>query len=177
MNLKETYNQTATTKSDINEHLPTLLRYGQECDTIIEMGVRFGRSTLAWLMAKPSKLVCYDLKVHKRLPLDIYKQWAKEQGINFVFIEGDTRKVKIEQADLLFIDTLHNYDQLKVELECHSDKANKYIILHDTETFGQKGETKGKGLQFAVDELLEKGIWKIKEVFKNNNGLTVLERV
>ncbi len=35
-----------------------------------------------------------------------------------------------------------------------------------------------KGLKPAIDEFLENNSnWKIKEVFTNNNGLTVLEKV
>ena len=36
------------TRSDINEHLPTLLKYGKLVDRITEFGVRGGYSTLAW---------------------------------------------------------------------------------------------------------------------------------
>jgi len=178
MTLQEMYNIAVATPTDINEHLSTLLRYGKECKHITEMGVRTGRSTLAWLMATPSTLICYDLHVHKNFDLAQYNKWAKEQNIDFSFIEGDTRNVTIKETDLLFIDTLHTYPQLKIELSLHADKAKKYIILHDTTTFGEKGEVKGqRGLNQALTEFLsQKEEWAIKEIFSNNNGLTILER-
>ena len=40
INLEEKINQLHQTPSDINEHIPTILKYGQECDHITEMGVR-----------------------------------------------------------------------------------------------------------------------------------------
>ena len=39
--------------SDINEHVPTLLEYGQKCDHITEMGVRWIISTWVWLACAP----------------------------------------------------------------------------------------------------------------------------
>ncbi len=179
MSLQEIYNKTVNIKSDINEHLPTLLRYGNLCNSITEMGVRTGRSTLSWLMVPNITLTCYDLKIHKKLPLEIYNSWAAAQNIDFTFIEGDTTKVNIQQVDLLFIDTLHVCSQLRVELNRHSNKVKKFIILHDTETFGVKGELKKTiGLQPAIDEFLHlNDDWRVREVFKNNNGLTILERI
>ena len=47
-------------KSDINEHLDTFVRYGKECETITEMGVRGITSTWAWMMSNPKKLVGID---------------------------------------------------------------------------------------------------------------------
>ena len=102
-------------------------------------------------------------------------------------------QIDIEETDLLFIDTLHRYGQLKLELKKHSSKCKKYIILHDTTTFGDVGETASKlmidpvtggmqliprkGLWPAVEEFLkENKNWKLKERFTHNNGLTVLER-
>ncbi len=86
-------------------------------------------------------------------------------------------KVGIEETDLLFIDTWHVYEQLKEELRLHGSKARKYIVLHDTTTFGENGEGEGRrGLWPAVEEFLAVGEFQIKERFQNNNGLTILVR-
>jgi hypothetical protein len=72
-------------------------------------------------------------------------------------------------------DTWHAYDQLKAELRRH---AHKYIMLHDTTTYGQHGESPGHGgLWPAVEELLALGTFKVKARYANNNGLTVLEGI
>ena len=49
INLEEKVNELFRTQSDINEHIPTILKYGQECNHITEMGVRGILSTWAWL--------------------------------------------------------------------------------------------------------------------------------
>jgi cephalosporin hydroxylase len=178
--------------SDINEHLPTLKKYSEECDVITEMGVRFGCSTWAFVEGKPKKLTCIDIDKGGFEPSEKYvKQLCEEYKIDFNWVTGDSLKIEMDNTDLLFIDTLHNYNQLIGELRRHESKVSKYIILHDTETFGMRDEgiydnssdiiknmAKGKsGLIAAVQDFLQENkSWSIKEVYHNNNGLTVLQR-
>jgi hypothetical protein len=177
MTLEEIYNKKCVTESDINEHLPTLKIYAEECNHITEMGVRSIVSTYALLMGRPKKLISYDyyeIKVEEVLSV------ANESGIEFQFICADTRETTIEETDLLFIDTLHNYHQLKKELELHANKVKKYLIFHDTTTYEFIGESyvgeQEIGLWPAVKEFLQANPnWVIYERFTNNNGLTILK--
>ena len=146
------------------------------------MGVRFVVSTCAFLAAKPKKLVCYDITPPNTFDVSIdvedIAEAAKLNGTEFVFNIESTLKATIEETDLLFIDTLHNYEQLIYELVHHGNKARKYIVMHDTVTFAHIGETSSNGLVRAITEFLEANPhWKEKEVFTNCNGLTILERV
>jgi len=177
------YSTLCNIKSDINEHLPTLKKYSEECDSIVEMGVRWVVSTWALLAGKPKKLVSIDIKHPNAFggSLDEIYQCCDEYGIDFTFLEESTLTNNIDECDLLFIDTLHTYSQLSKELIRHSEKAKKYIILHDTELFKNRDEidtnSEKKGLSPALEEFLsENNHWVIKERFQNNNGLTVLER-
>ncbi len=179
--------------SDINEHLPTLKRYTEECDIVTEMGVRFGCSTWAFIEGKPKELTCIDISKINFEPSEKYvKQLCEEYKIDFNWVTGDSLKIEIENTELLFIDTLHNYNQLIGELRRHESKVSKYIILHDTVTFGMRDEgiydnssdiiknmAKDKvGLIAAVQDFLQENKnWSIKEVYHNNNGLTVLNRI
>jgi hypothetical protein len=174
--IEELYLEAKQTPSDINEHVERMRELGQECRHVTEMGSRGGVSTTAWVAARPKKLVCYDLARHGSI--DPIEQAAQAEGIEFVFHVQDVRRASIEPTDLLFIDTLHVYDQLKVELALHADKARRYIVLHDTETFGQRGELANSiGLWPAVEEFLAAHPeWTLRERRTNNNGLTVLAR-
>lgn len=185
-NLEQIYANKCATALDINEHLPTLKKYAEECDIVIEMGVRSIVSTWAFLLGGPKKLISVDI-VHPRTylnhdpsgcNLDLVYEIAGGRGIEFQFIESDTLKLDPIECDFLFIDTLHDYDQLKEELRIHSSSVKRYIGLHDTETFAVDGETKGKeGIWRAVEEFISSGKWEIKERFRNNNGLTILSRI
>ena len=95
-----------------------------------------------------------------------------------MYRQADVLTIGIDETDLLFIDTLHNYAQLRSELAKHSGQVRRYIVLHDTETFGFKDELGlGPGLQQAIDEFLAaNNSWRLRNKYTNNNGLTVLER-
>jgi hypothetical protein len=172
MTLDEIYYEKCKTQSDINEHLPVLKEYGEKVDHITEMGVRGIVSTYALLAAKPKKMISYDV-----VPVDTNHIHSLAPHTEYKFIIGDTRQAIIEPTELLFIDTLHNYIQLKQELDLHSPKTSRFIILHDTVTFGERGETSANGLNKAIAELLDAGEWVTDLHLKNNNGLTILRRI
>ena len=186
------FQQLCNIDSDINLHLNTLRYYASQSKTIVEMGVRWVVSTWAFLEGRPKKLTSYDIvnpKEWKRGDLlSPVEEYAKENNIDFKFILQDVLTVKLPKTDLLFIDTWHVYDQLIQELNMHSSQVNKWIILHDTETFGEKGENsvysirekkEYLGLKFAVNEFLKNNseTWRLHEHYIFCNGLTILKRI
>jgi ribosomal protein RSM22 (predicted rRNA methylase) len=178
--------------SNIHEHLPTLKKYADECNSIIQLGYDQGNAIWAFIRAirNNNKLLLVDnnpkdilniLDITNKLNLNFSYKWS-----NYLDLEVD------ETFDLTFIDTWHVYGQLKRELDKFSKITNKYIIMHDTTTFGTIDEpiyqpsckllninSEKQGLVFALEEFMtsEEGKnWTIKEVFTNNNGLTIIER-
>lgn len=189
--IDEIYLKYKNTPSDINEHLETLKNFASECETVTEMGVRDVVSTWALLSAKPKKIISYDIRYHTNI--ENVKKMALDNDLNFSFFVQDVLTVNIDNTDMLFIDTLHTYNQLVSELKLHSKNVNKYIILHDTTTFGEKDEfiynhasdlvkntkTEKQGLKKAIDDFLkfDDGTnWLIHREYINNNGLTILKR-
>lgn len=200
--IADKYNFLCNQNSDINEHLPTLYKYASQCESIIELGVRGVVSSYAFAYgllnnnSPNKKLLLNDiskcnitelLQLTTNLGIDVSYQWVND-------LELDIN----EPHDLTFIDTWHVYGQLKRELEKFSKVTNKYIIMHDTTIDDYKGETircgwdadkQSKETGFPVDEItnglvpainefLENNdCWKIKDIFTNNNGLTILERI
>ena len=186
------FQQLCNIDSDINLHLNTLRYYASQSKTIVEMGVRWVVSTWAFLEGHPKKLTSYDIVSPEEWKrgdrMSPVKEYAKENNIDFKFILQDVLTVKLPKTDLLFIDTWHVYDQLIQELNMHSSKVNKWIILHDTETFGEKGENssysirekkKYLGLKYAVNEFLQNNVdtWRLHEHYTFCNGLTILKRI
>jgi len=170
------YVAAASTHGDINEHLPTLFDLANECDHVTEFGVRWGSSTAAFLASK-AQLVSYDISQHPAA-LHLF-ELAFEEGKKAKFIKASTLELgSIAETDMLFIDTLHTYEQLRHELFTFHGSVKKYIAMHDTVIFGETGEDGGVGLMPAVlDFLLETfPEWEIKVHYENNNGLMVLER-
>jgi hypothetical protein len=154
------------------------------------MGVRWVSSTWPLVYSNPKKMISYDILKNPNITEVI--NLCNEYSINYSFEEKDVLQLEIEPTELLFIDTLHTYNQLIKELEIHSNKVSKYIVLHDTEHFGRKDEviyehasnviketsSTKEGLMTAVEDFLLTKLgqsWELFRVYKNNNGLTVLK--
>jgi hypothetical protein len=198
--LQTLYNTFVTRTSDINEHLPTLLRYATQCSSVVEFGVRGGASTSALLLGlmtdgtTPKKYIGVDIS---DCPItQTFSDACKDTCIEYTFIKHDSATVDIPTVDLLFIDSWHIYGHLKRELARNVSRVNKFIILHDTTVDEWAGESIRNGWNIAqqskdtgypqheicaglwpaVHEFLHTYAdeWELCERFTNNNGLTIL---
>lgn len=179
----DNHNRLCRTSSDINEHLPVLKKYAEECKHITEFGVRWIVSTWSFLAANPSRMISYDI-VHPRdfgARIETVEEAAREAGISFEFKLQSVLDADIEPTDLLFIDTYHIASQIKQELALNAGKVKKYIIFHDTTLFETMGENHvaGEGIWKEIESFLEnnKKTWVLKERLTNNNGLTIIQRI
>ena len=137
--------------SDINEHIMLLTDLALECSHITDVGVRSAVATAAFLRGlthanrthsknalAPRVLRMHDLEL--ALPaLDIVCL-AHATDVKAQFIIGDILSKAIEPTDLLFIDSLHCFGQLKRELARMAPLVRKYIVLHDTTVDADVGE-------------------------------------
>jgi len=174
--VKDMYEKECLKSSDINEHLPILRYYSSTVAHVTEMGTRSGRSTLALLMGAPKKMFSYDMNkfaIYNNLRADV------AEITDFSFLQANVLEIEIENTDLLFIDTYHTFCQLSQELERHFDKVNKYIIFHDTQSFGEVGEDKkSPGLLQAINDFKNKHTeWRDEKILTNNNGLYILKNI
>lgn len=197
------YRKACETLSDINEHLPLLHELGQQVASAAEFGVRGGASTRA-LLAANCRLRSYDLEIDEEVRRLV--DAARRAGRDVEYHQADVLSLDIDETDLLFIDTLHTYGQLSRELQLHAAKARRYIVMHDTDTFGLTDEviiarprglaglrfrlrrSAAKKLQLIVpaprggllpavlEFLATNDSWRVKIHKTSNNGLTVLER-
>jgi hypothetical protein len=198
--LLQDYQNKCYTPADINEHLPILLAYTKQCQSVVECGVRSIVSSYAFA----SGLVGTAENTYSLI--DPYKDWqidpfiakCKTEGVNATFYQASDLDVPLIQTDLLFIDTWHIYGHLKRELNYWNSSVKKFIILHDTTVDEWHGETIRlgwdpvqqskdtgipveeitKGLWPAVEEFLQNhSEWKIDLRLVNNHGLTILKRI
>jgi hypothetical protein len=185
------------------EHLPTLYKYAKECDSVFETGVRGCVSSWAFLYGlldnKSTNKKCLFMNDISVCDVEELLHVSKNfENINITYEWTNNLLLDFkENYDITFIDTWHVYGQLKRELNKFSKITNKYIIMHDTTVDGIKGETirngwdakkqsaqSGipvneilKGLIYAIKEFLhDNPEWYVKEIFTNNNGLTILAR-
>jgi hypothetical protein len=175
--MSEAFDILSRHPSDINEHLPMLYFLASQCDHVTEFGVRTGASTLAFLhglQGRPATLRSYDINDN----FGVHKSLSPHTSVDWQFAVCSTLAIsQIEPTDLLFVDTLHRYDQVRQELALHGDAVRRWIVFHDTETFGAVGDDGGEGINRAIDEWLAlRPEYRIVYRTHRNNGLTVIER-
>jgi len=170
---------------DICEHLETIKGLAAKCDHVTEFGIRAGVSTTAIIAGRPKRFITYDINLQP-FTKPKFIEMATEVGVELVVIEGSSIEVEIEPTDMLMIDSRHVYSHLMKELTLHSPKVSKFIVMHDTEKFGSKPpgwdskepENNSRGLMTAIKDFLADSYeWRMKNHFKHNNGLTIIERI
>lgn len=164
------YLAACNTYSDINKHVPVLRKLAQECDSVVELGVRTGVSTRAFLPLNV-RLRSYDIEADTRVS-ELFSI-ADKLGKDMQYIMGDSLKIDIEPADMMFVDTVHSYEQVTGELERHASKIRKYIAFHDTYVYGLGTENV---LSAVIDFIVKNPEWEICHYDTANNGLTVIKR-
>jgi len=175
MDFEKEYLDACERDTDIHEHLPIISELTLQCNHVTELGVGWAQSTRAFLR--------HDIELHSYefMPQPGIREFfdeAKNAGRNVTLHIDDTRKIEIAETDLLFVDSLHIYEQVQKELELHANKARKYIGFHDTTTYADNGEFGGKGIWPAIQEFIDSHTeWQLVERRTNNNGLTILKRV
>lgn len=174
--IEAAYQDAIKNSPDIGEHIPTLRELASKVNHITEFGVRTGYSTaglLAGLAGRPGTVMrSYDIN-----PSPDVDRLRGVAGCDFAFQNSDVLTVDIDLTDLLFIDTLHTGIQCAKELGRHYAKVRRFLVFHDTVTFGEAGECGGQGLLFAIRGfLMRHPEWKVIRHDTNNNGLTVLSR-
>lgn len=164
----------------MREHLDTLYRYASGCRHVTEFGVNEGQSTVAFLMAEPETLVSYDTRRTpeimelERLARDVPKtEWS--------FVQASTYDVTLFPTDLLLIDSDHHGAAIAHELALHAGQVRRWILIHDTESFGEMGSSWDGGAYTGLwpairDFLRARPEWRLHHHYRNCHGLTILER-
>jgi len=168
----------ADESSYIHEHLETLrmLTVLTRPNSIVEIGTGRGDSTLAFAeglaMNGKGHIISLDIKT-RGIAVDTI--WDEDLMGFVTFLQMDSlsfAKKSTNMIDILFIDGLHTYKQVKQELELYKRyiEDEGFIILHDTNNYAHPGVYK------AVQEFLgngDIGEWTFFEYY-HCNGLTIL---
>jgi predicted O-methyltransferase YrrM len=188
MNFVAEYLQRCSEWSDIVDHLPRLFdetcRY--EAPQVVELGVRSGNSTCAFLAAVET--VGGHVWSVDPERAHVPPHWFDSDL--WTFVQADDLMVVDEApvCDVLFIDTTHAYHQTFAELLHYVPKVRDggVILLHDTEL--ERPEAAPRDDPFPVRRAIEDYLeWVgmgvsvdgigMAEFVPGCNGLAVLRRV
>lgn len=195
--IRSEYQRLATTTSDINQHLHTLREIASTRRTILECGTRHAVSTVGFVAGLLEMLErtpyggsslmpqVWCLDIDRKPEVDNLAMAAELCNIHIEYGDHDTTKSLRRGPklfDVAFIDTWHVEEQLRAELNWVPKrvKPGGLLLLHDTITYWEEGETKGhRGLRYALEpwmKLEENEDWYIVRHDAYNNGLLILER-
>lgn len=144
--------QWAVAQVDMAPHYPTLTRYAREAQTVVEFGVRGGVSTWALLDGLPEDGRLYSVDI-----ADCVVPRRVSEDPRWTFIAGDDMDPKVQarlpdHANLVFIDTSHEYEHTVREIELALTFDPARIIFHDYVM---------PPVQRAVDEFLARDGWHL----------------
>lgn len=165
--------------TDIHQHLVTLhnLVTSIAAKTVLELGVNTGESTIALLEAVHATdgiLISVDQQdlPQTRPMLEKYGltgRWQFHLMDDIKFVKEVWPKDR--QADIIFVDTSHQYAHTKQEIELYEPvlRPGGIMIFHDTVSFSD-------GVQKPINEFLKTHrAWPYEN--KNNcNGLGILRK-
>jgi cephalosporin hydroxylase len=175
--LTERYELLKEKNSDIGHYMDDLVNACVQTDahTVIELGVRYGASTIAFLYglygeddAALWSVDCSFPVTDPETGLELLSSQGSLGCVDYwVFLLGyDTNALILESlpdtCDLLFIDTNHVYEETLLELELYRQRVSPggLILLHDTfiETTGNdpKPEPTLWPVRRAVEEFCTK---------------------
>lgn len=128
MDLTADYEARCREVSDISLHLP-FLHDSAQGKTVIELGVRTGNSTAAFLAAG-AEVWSVDIE-----PAAVPGEWHENPRWHFLCgddLAPEVAAVLPAKVDVVFIDTVHTYEQTLAELRTYAPRAG-LVLLHDTQ--------------------------------------------
>lgn len=134
MTFLEEYEKRVTEWSDVQYCMPWMLEAasGYEQVRVLELGVRSGNSTSAFLAAA-EKNDGHVWSADTQFP-DVPARWG--EGALWTFVQGDDLLLDWNRQvfDVVFIDTSHHYDHTLAELRKYVPLVAKggVVLLHDT---------------------------------------------
>lgn len=164
--------------TDIHQHLETLYKLvcSISAKTVIELGVNTGESTIALLEAVAitgGKL--YSLDIFPRPDTEKMLQSYGLTGPWEFIIADDLEYIKTwpkeKLADIVFVDTSHQYEQTKKEIAAYEPivRPGGIMIFHDTVSYYD-------GVQKPINEFLKTHKTYKYENKNNCNGLGIMRK-
>jgi SAM-dependent methyltransferase len=134
---QDRFDAVAAVPSDIRAHLPRLRHEAR--GTVLELGVRGGNSTAALLAGVEERggtVWSVDVDPVSGTIFEGHPHWR--------FVLADSRDAAAVEAeglsgelDVLFVDTLHTYEQVRDELRTWGDRVRPggILLFHDTDSY------------------------------------------
>jgi hypothetical protein len=175
--LDELFDTVSANKRDLDQHMPKLRELASQSERVTDISGR-KESFIAFAAAVPRTLVSHNLEWNDPLA-ERAASLAKAAGSDVAADAMATDEVEsIVPTDLLFIDTKHTGAQFAKELAKWAANVSRFIVRHDTQVFGDRGEDNAWGLLWTIRDFVESddNPWFVAWHTETQYGLTVLGR-
>lgn len=204
---KNYYNKIykSTSSDDIrwNAHMPTIMSYARECQSILEIGTVFAGMAISGMIGlyngkqeNPS-YTAFFFSIPKFPFSDWINHTSSLLGIKLSVTNYSFQNVpdESEKYDMLYLAPIRTYAHYIEALDKYSPHVTKFIVIYlgegsnysqtcedysgDFSEFPQTVDTSKTGIQTALTEFVEKykGQWEEETSFSHCGGLIVFRRV
>jgi cephalosporin hydroxylase len=161
-----------------NAHGETYIKYLfkikellDNCNSYRELGTNQGASAFIAISTKVQFLDLIDISFEgmetNKSILDLY---AKDNNKKINYYENSSLDIDINYStDFLFVDSLHEPNHVKKEIEKYHPLTSKYIMFHDTTLYP-------KLMPVIKNFLNENSEWEILEIENSFAGHTIIKR-
>jgi len=155
---------------DMAPHIATLTGLAKEAYVVVEFGLRGAVSTWAMLdgLRKDGELIGVDIDPNAPLPKRV------RDDPRFRFVVGDSTEVELpDGADLVMIDSSHEFTQTVRELHRAATLRPEVIVCHDY-LYAQTPQVKAAVDGFVMPGYLEQAPYELRYVEASKWGLAIL---
>lgn len=169
--LEEMYERLHKTERDLNMHMPLLKKYAAKCGKVAEISGR-RESSVALLAGKPKDFWSFN---PEGTSLRDSAEATPGTGHHYAATDPNRINQLEHDVDLLFLDIDQRYDLYRERLDQLAPQVKRFIIVHDTHTFGNQGKDGGKGVRDALNDFMrDHPEWSVLHHTPLQHGLTVI---
>jgi len=138
----------------------------------VELGVNQGATLAAAMTIQGGLRSChaYDINLENFEPhRHLFERRADKNNLLFEVKERSSHdRGIVRECDVLYIDTVHKWTHVSVELQNWSGSVAETIIIHDTNS--------RQDIRQGIDSWVKRAPWHVKEHNTQSVGYTILER-
>jgi hypothetical protein len=173
--IDEMYEAALAKPSDFRDHMGTLRSLASEAKHVSEVS-GWNKPALIALAAGCTGLVRSYCTPPS--PKAEYQDLTRLLGDRFRGEVLNPIDKEIEETDLLFLDVWHDGESVEQLLTAHAPRVRGRIVLHCTDTYGERGESGGEGMIAGITRFLRQyPEWTVVRQDKESHGLMVLSKL
>lgn len=172
-NIEDAYQFVRKVPRDFDQHMPKLRELADQCEHVTEFSIR-RESCIALCASKAKTIISRNSEQTDPLMMQI----QQALGVRLQHFDRNVTPPDIFETDLLFLNTVHTGERVMQQLQSYAKFVKRYIVLHNTQIYGERGEDGQIGIMVAARGFMRSNPeWSVVYHTIDQYGLTVLSRL